>query len=325
MSKDCSHCSPYTPTHLSDRVDFLVAWLLVPIVRLVPERLTRAVWSSVLTLLVWSRLGVWRPLDLSVHEGKRYELWHSAMDRGLSVQHLFVCGFPTSTHRYRKEKHWVVMDEFLNPARGVRAFPHAINDKGAMRRVLSKASLPIPEGRVFWRVSSAVSYLQSAGDCVIKSRDGSLSKHVMIKPDDFFSSVKIVQQVCPSVIVEQFVEGDVYRATTVHGRLVAVMRRDPIALGKKVVMADGARMIDVTDRVHEKNRELFECTASVVGGAILGVDFITTDVSVPWEKSGLKLIELNSFPNFDMHTHPDEGIPRDIAGAYWDGVLNSNT
>ncbi len=142
----------------------------------------------------------------------------------------------------------------------------------------------------------------------------------MIKPDDLGEAVRIVKQVCPSVIVERFIEGDVFRATTVHGQLVGTVRRDPIERGRKVVMADGARMVDVTDNLHPKNRALFEHAASLVGGAILGIDFITTDPSRAWDEVGLKVIELNSFPNFEMHLYPNEGTPRDIAGAYWDGL-----
>ena len=317
----CPHCAPYQPTHLSDRVDFLVAWALSPLARCLPSRVADVLWHGIIRALVMTKFASWRFVSSSAYEGKRQVLWRTAEERAIPFERLFLFGRSTTTHRFRLRDRWVITDELLSTSSSLPAFHPLINDKAIMARVLRREGIPVPEGGAYWRAGKARTRVQQLAPCVIKSRDGSLSKHVVIKPEDPKLAVAIVKQVCPSVIVERFIEGDVFRATTVHGKLVGVTRRDPVEEGRKVVMLDGARMVDVTDALHSKNRELFERTASLVGGAILGIDFITTDVSRAWDEVELKVIELNSFPNFEMHHFPHEGTPRDIAGAYWDGLF----
>ncbi|KKW34066.1 MAG: Cyanophycin synthetase [Candidatus Uhrbacteria bacterium GW2011_GWC2_53_7] len=317
----CEFCHPYRPTHVADRVGFLVEWMLRPVAHAVPHVFEETLWCGFIRLLIFLHLARWQSVSSNVYEGKRRELWRAAEARSVPFERLFFFGLPTTTHRVFLRGRWIVTDELLHTTSSVSPFHPAINDKAAMGCLLREEGIPVPDGGACWTAFRARNRARSLSPCVIKARDGSLSKHVMIKPDDLHEAVRVVKQVCPSVIVERFIEGDVFRATTVHGQLVGVVRRDPVEQGRKVVMADGARMVDVTDELHSKNRELFERTALLVGGAILGIDFITTDPSRAWNEVELKVIELNSFPNFEMHLYPDEGTPRDIAGAYWDGLL----
>ncbi|MDA1038580.1 MAG: hypothetical protein O2877_02740 [bacterium] len=317
----CIHCHPYPPTHLQDKLGIFPELLLRPVVKLVPHAYGDFIWGALLRAKAVIHLAKWRAVKSSDYVGKRMFLWRAAEERGWQVERLFFVGKGTTSHRIRKGEQKLLVDDFLPMVSSRRKFHPAIDDKETMRCVFADAGIPVPRGGAFWKKKSAIAFATELGECVIKPRDGSLSKHAMVRPTNFAEAVGIVKQVSPSVIVEEFISGPVFRATTVHGRFVAATRRVPKSEDDKVVMAAGAKMVDVTDGVHKKNRELFEHAASLCGGAIIGFDIISKNLSDSWdEQESFSIIEVNSFPNFDMHHAPNEGESRDVAGTYWDGL-----
>jgi len=277
--KSCIHCDPYPPTHLQDKLGIFPELFLRPLVKLIPHAYGDIIWGFLLRMLVLFHIGKWKPVSSSDYVGKRMFLWRSAEDRGWSVERLSFFGHGTTSHQIVKGNKTILVDDFLPMVSSRRKFHAAIDDKDTMRKVFSQAGIPVPRGGAFWTKKRAVAFALELGDCVVKPRDGSLSKHALVKPLDMIKAVKIVKQVSPSVLVEEFINGPVFRATTVHGRFVAATKRVPKNPNEKVVMAAGAQMIDVTDLVHLKNRELFEHAASICGGAIIGFDIISENLS----------------------------------------------
>lgn len=94
---------------------------------------------------------------------------------------------------------------------------------------------------------------------------------------------------------------------------------EAVLLHQKINWSVGGTTCDVTDDVHPDNRELFEKIAKLLGGPLIGIDFIIGDISKSWktqERCGV--IECNSRPFFDNHHLPFKGSPRNVAGAIWD-------
>jgi cyanophycin synthetase len=83
-------------------------------------------------------------------------------------------------------------------------------------------------------------------------------------------------------------------------------------------ISTGGTAIDRTDEIHPVNRALCELAAGAVGLDIAGLDVLTPDISVPFQQNGAVVIEVNASPGIRMHTHPDNGIPRDVPGAIMD-------
>ena len=83
-------------------------------------------------------------------------------------------------------------------------------------------------------------------------------------------------------------------------------------------ISTGGTAIDRTDEIHPGNRALCELAAGAVGLDIAGLDVLTPDISVPFRENGAVVIEVNASPGIRMHTHPDNGIPRDVPGAILD-------
>jgi cyanophycin synthetase len=83
-------------------------------------------------------------------------------------------------------------------------------------------------------------------------------------------------------------------------------------------ISTGGTSIDRTDDMHSANRALCELAAGAVGLDVAGLDVLTPDISVPFQENGAVVIEVNASPGIRMHTHPDEGTPRDVPGAILD-------
>lgn len=87
-------------------------------------------------------------------------------------------------------------------------------------------------------------------------------------------------------------------------------------------MGSGADSVDVTDKIHPQMAELAVRVAEVFDAKLLGLDFLTPDITKePSKDNQPAIIEVNSYPFIDMHHYPYEGKSRNVAGAIWDMVL----
>ena len=83
-------------------------------------------------------------------------------------------------------------------------------------------------------------------------------------------------------------------------------------------ISTGGTAIDRTDDIHPVNRALCELAAGACGLDVAGLDVLTPDIAVPFRENGAVIIEVNASPGIRMHTHPDNGVPRDVPGAILD-------
>lgn len=72
---------------------------------------------------------------------------------------------------------------------------------------------------------------------------------------------------------------------------------------------------DVTDSVHPTIRAMVERVAAVLETSICGIDFVTTDITRPWQETGGAICEVNTLPDLGVHLRVSEGTPRDGARA----------
>ena len=78
-------------------------------------------------------------------------------------------------------------------------------------------------------------------------------------------------------------------------------------------MSTGGISIDRTDEIHPDNAAIAAQAAQVIGLDVAGIDFLTPDIAHSVKEVGGAICEVNAGPGFRMHTHPTEGIPRDVA------------
>lgn len=75
---------------------------------------------------------------------------------------------------------------------------------------------------------------------------------------------------------------------------------------------------DVTDIIHPSIREMAERVAAVMGISVCGIDFVTTDITRPYQETGGAICEVNTLPDLGVHLVVSEGTPRDGANAVLD-------
>jgi len=69
-------------------------------------------------------------------------------------------------------------------------------------------------------------------------------------------------------------------------------------------ISHGGAAIDVTDRIHPANREIFLQAAQAIYLNVAGIDVITEDISLPLTETGGVIIEINGGPDLSLHWQP---------------------
>ena len=78
-------------------------------------------------------------------------------------------------------------------------------------------------------------------------------------------------------------------------------------------VSQGGTATDVTDEVNPDIQIMAERVAKIIGLDCMGLDVIATDISLPIEKSEIKIVEVNAAPGFRMHLEPTKGPSRRVA------------
>lgn len=99
------------------------------------------------------------------------------------------------------------------------------------------------------------------------------------------------------------------------------------AFGQKVYFFDdfvpgsGIDFIELTERVHPENQELFLKAAKALNTDLVGFDLIAENMTRPYYEQTLAILEANSLPYLDLHQFPSKGTPSDVAKTVWDVVM----
>ena len=78
-------------------------------------------------------------------------------------------------------------------------------------------------------------------------------------------------------------------------------------------LSTGGTARNCTGDIHPKNAQYAVTAARAVGLDIAGIDFCTSDISLPIDMNGGAIIEVNAAPGLRMHLHPTEGEPVNVA------------
>jgi D-alanine-D-alanine ligase-like ATP-grasp enzyme len=170
--------------------------------------------------------------DLAHVPGNRGKvLWEEAAARGIPMRSLRVF------KRY--------LDVYEATVAGVRIYFFSLptidgqdskaiwwmDDKGLLKKKLTKAGIPTARGGTFWRLGKARRVFEKLDKPVItKPRLGSRGRHTTTAihtKEDLTQGFRVAKKLCHFVIMEEHLVGSVYRGTIVDGKLVGVLRGDP--------------------------------------------------------------------------------------------------
>jgi len=103
-----------------------------------------------------------------------------------------------------------------------------------------------------------------------------------------------------------------------HGARSVPDAGETVALCEVANLSAGGTAVDVTDQVHPDNRTMAVRAALAVGLDVVGVDFLTTDITRSYREAGGAICEINDKPGLRMHVWPSEGTPRDVIAPILD-------
>jgi D-alanine-D-alanine ligase-like ATP-grasp enzyme len=157
-------------------------------------------------------------------------LWEEAKRRGIEMFEFRPFGRSVDLLVARKGEEVFAFDGLPRPHGSPTDGLEWMDDKAIMRQKLGQAGLPIARGGMFVLVKKALQLFDEiGGPVIVKPRVGSRSRHTHIHITTRSGLVQAfysAQKLCPWVVVEQELQGPVFRATVVAGKLVGVARRD---------------------------------------------------------------------------------------------------
>jgi D-alanine-D-alanine ligase-like ATP-grasp enzyme len=90
-----------------------------------------------------------------------------------------------------------------------------------------------------------------------------------------------------------------------------------IDLTEKVGISYGGFTAEELTITHPETKKILESAARVVNFPIIGFDFIIGDITKSPYEQKWGIIEANSLPFIDLHHHPAQGTPINIAAYVW--------
>ena len=110
-----------------------------------------------------------------------------------------------------------------------------------------------------------------------------------------------------------------------HTRDTVPAAGETVYLSKTANIATGGSAIDVTDRMHDDNRQMAEDAALAVGLDIAGIDFLTTDITRSHRDAGGGICEINCTPGLTPHYASEASSVPPVANAILDHLYPAGT
>ena len=238
--RSCPDCGPVPIHHASSFLTALAAIALAPLSRhssplrtvfnhLAQSTILQTCTVKLLKCFTRVRLGT---IHLEPHPDlthRAHLLWEEAIRRGIQMWE-----FRPLTHSIElliAERHAqrVIFNSLPRPPLRVNNL-HWIDDKLIVKQLLARSSIPIPRGYAVITLRGATrAFERLVPPFVVKPRLSSRGRHAHVQihtREQLTQAYRSARQLCPWVMIEEELEGDVHRALLVAGKLVAVARRN---------------------------------------------------------------------------------------------------
>jgi len=134
-----------------------------------------------------------------------------------------------------------------------------------------------------------------------------LIKKVNTDPRRGFGHEKVLTQIEIDGMLKRFISIKGYSLNT------CLKKDEKLYLRATANLSQGATATDVTSEVSYDIRLMAKRIAKIIGLDCVGIDALAMDISLPLNKSGLKVVEVNAAPGFRMHLEPTKGQHRNVA------------
>lgn len=259
----CPDCGPIPVNHTVEWLSALFDWLFSPF-----SNIADALWRKIAPLfsglhgekmippLFWAlaSLGLGKILaDPDEKDLMRTRcVWKEAEKRGVQMWEFrpFNARKDLFVAQYKDEVR--VFDGLPRPRGAYSKGLLWMDDKGIMKRKFEAAGIPVARGGACFTKSRALEIFQSISPpVVVKPRTGSRSRHTtthIINRDGLMRAFSIAKQLSPWVVVEEELDGMVFRGTIVGNTVVGIIRRE-----LPQIVGDGRRTIHELVKEENKN------------------------------------------------------------------------
>jgi D-alanine-D-alanine ligase-like ATP-grasp enzyme len=190
-------------------------------------------------------------------------IWNEAVRRGIRMEEVLVFGLHRDqmrawlpTKKGGTKYRWQYFDSIPTPPWNSQYGLSWVDDKKSLKKVFLEKGLPVARGKSVMTVRSAQTLQKELGLPVItKPREGSRGRHTTVgitDPKELALAVKRAQQLCLFVLVEEYIEGRVYRATCVGSRVIGIME-----LVRPEVTADGIKTVNELREYHNAHGKAY--------------------------------------------------------------------
>ncbi|MFA5840681.1 MAG: hypothetical protein WC847_00170 [Candidatus Paceibacterota bacterium] len=264
--KYCKDCEPAQEIHAVAYLSVVMGWLDQPFFDLMEmlfkntaEAISDKISLPFFKTMIFLKLGYFsnEPDDKDTWRTKCF--WDEAKRRGIKMRefHLgpvrdgFMAEFKGKT---------IIFDGLPRPDFKESESLKWMDNKGIMKVKFLKEGLPVAPGGVAFTKKHALEIFNNIKKPIItKPNLGSRSRHTMIHintPEELIIGFKKAKKLSPLVIIEEELNGDLFRGTLIGGKLAGVVKRDQPA-----VMGDGVhtlrKLLEEENKRPERNGPIF--------------------------------------------------------------------
>ncbi|MDQ5922334.1 MAG: ATP-grasp protein [Patescibacteria group bacterium] len=234
--KHCKDCEPAQELHWVAYTSVVVGWLSQPfynfmdlLFRNVAEAVSNRVTLPFLKICILLGLGHWnyKPEEKNSLRAKCF--WEEAIRRGINMKE-FRMGPIGEIFLAEYRGRTITFDGLPRPEGGESDAMNWMDNKGIMKEKFMKEGIPVAQGGVAYRTKTALKIFDRIRKPVItKPNLGSRSRHTMIHlntKEDLLMGFRKAKKLSPFVIVEEELNGYLFRGTLIGGKLAGVVRRD---------------------------------------------------------------------------------------------------
>lgn len=264
--KHCKDCEPAQEIHWVAYMSVVIGMLSKPYFDLMEilfkntaEAVSRRISVPFFKLMIYLGLGYCSNEPDAKDTWRTKCFWEEAKRRGIKMREFHLGPIRDIFIAEHKGK-IITFDGLPRPGMEESDAMKWMDDKGIMKTKFQKEGLPVADGGVAWRRSQALKIFNSIKKPVItKPNLGSRSRHTLIHidtPEKLIYGFKKAQKLSPLVVVEEELNGFLFRGTLIGGKLVGVVKRD-----QPEVIGDGVRtlqeLFDEENKRPERNGPIF--------------------------------------------------------------------
>ncbi|MFB6226588.1 MAG: hypothetical protein ABEJ02_04520 [Candidatus Paceibacteria bacterium] len=261
-NKYCKYCLPTkNRNHVAEHLEYFISKLTHGLEWLIKKLISEYKFQKISHLFSIVLIKTLSSIGLATHEyepegsklrNRTLIFFKQGQQLGLDLSAVKVLGCYNGEFRLKYEEKTYYYPAVPAKIKDFEAKEGLMDDKLKFKRFLNKHDFSAPKGDSCFNFQQAKKVVGEIGFPVVtKPAQGSLSVHISLNIDSekkLKQGFKIAKQYKPEVMVEEFIPGDLYRATTIEQQEVFVCQKEPAN-----VVGDGSSTI--AELIKQKNSD----------------------------------------------------------------------